>query len=123
MRGAVLVQVGKPLEIMDLMIPELSHGQVLVEMHYSGVCRSQLMEADGLRGEDRWLPHLLGHEGVGTVVQTGPGVSRFDKGDKVVLGWLKNHGCDVQGSLFKKKDSNLWLTLVQSPPKHQNNRV
>ena len=113
MRGAVLVQVGQPLEIMDLMIPELSHGQVLVEMHYSGVCRSQLMEADGLRGEDRWLPHLLGHEGVGTVVQTGPGVSRFDKGDKVVLGWLKNHGCDVQGSLFKKKDSNL---LVNSGP-------
>ena len=113
MRGAVLVQVGQPLEIMDLMIPELSHGQVLVEMHYSGVCRSQLMEADGLRGEDRWLPHLLGHEGVGTVVQIGPGVSRFDEGDKVVLGWLKNHGCDVPGSLFKKKDSNL---LVNSGP-------
>ena len=67
MRGAVLVQVGQPLEIMDLVIPELSYGQVLVDMHYSGVCRSQLMEADGHRGYDRWLPHLLGHEGVGEV--------------------------------------------------------
>ena len=113
MRGAVLVQVGQPLEIMDLIIPELSHGQVLVEMHYSGVCRSQLMEADGLRGHDRWLPHLLGHEGVGTVVQIGPGVSRFGEGDKVVLGWLKNQGCDVQGSVFKTKDSGV---LVNSGP-------
>lgn len=107
MRGAVLVQVGQPLEIMDLVIPELSYGQVLVDMHYSGVCRSQLMEADGHRGYDRWLPHLLGHEGVGEVLQIGPGVSRFVAGDKVILGWLKNHGCDVQGSIFKKKGSDI----------------
>ena len=113
MRGAVLVQAGQPLEIMDLIIPELSYGQVLVEMRYSGVCRSQLMEADGLRGDDRWLPHLLGHEGVGTIIQIGPGVSRFDEGDKVVLGWLKNKGCDVPGSLFKKKNSDV---LVNSGP-------
>ena len=70
------------------------------------------MEADGLRGDDRWLPHLLGHEGVGKIIQIGPGVSRFDEGDKVVLGWLKNKGCDVPGSLFKK-NSNV---LVNSGP-------
>ena len=107
MRGAVLVQAGRPLEIMDLIIPELTYGQVLVEMHYSGVCRSQLMEADGLRGYDRWLPHLLGHEGVGTVVKVGPGVTRFVVDDKVVIGWLKSDGCDVQGSVFKQRNSDI----------------
>ncbi len=113
MRAAVLVKVGQPLEFLDLVVPELSCGQVLVEMHYSGVCRSQLMEADGLRGHDRWLPHLLGHEGVGTVIQTGPDVSRFSKGDKVVLGWLKNQGCDVSGAVFKSKNNDF---LVNSGP-------
>ena len=41
-------------------------------MHYSGICGSQLGEIDGVKGPDRWLRHLLGHEGSGTVEETGP---------------------------------------------------
>ena len=46
MRGAVLWKLGEPLTIEDAIeIPELLEGQVLIKMYYSGVCRSQLMEA------------------------------------------------------------------------------
>jgi ABC-type Fe3+-hydroxamate transport system substrate-binding protein len=49
----------------------LDVGQVLVKIHYSGICGSQLGEIDGAKGEDKFLPHLLGHEGSGTVVAVG----------------------------------------------------
>ena len=58
-RAAVLVAPNRPLEIMELRFPELKDGQVLVRNIVSGICRSQLMEAKGKRGEDKWLPHLL----------------------------------------------------------------
>jgi len=49
---------------------------VLVELAYSGVCHTQLLEARGYRGEDRFLPHCLGHEGSGTVVEAGAASTR-----------------------------------------------
>jgi len=53
------------------------------------------MEARGLRGPDAWLPHLLGHEGVGTVVETGPDVSKVAAGNRVVVGWIKGDGIEA----------------------------
>ena len=41
----------------------LDVGQVLVELQCSGICGSQLGEIDGVKGPDRYLPHLMGHEG------------------------------------------------------------
>src|SRR5437762_9456094 len=55
--AAVLVELGKPLELADLEIPILKPGQALVEVAYSGVCHTQLGEVRGHRGEDRFLPH------------------------------------------------------------------
>jgi S-(hydroxymethyl)glutathione dehydrogenase/alcohol dehydrogenase len=55
------------------------------------------MEARGHRGEDRYLPHLLGHEGAGRVVAVGEGVTKVAPGDEVVLGWIKGEGMDVPG--------------------------
>ena len=69
MKAAVLVETGKPLEIMDnIQMPALTKGQVKVDIIYSGLCHSQLMEVSGGRGEDKYVPHLLGHEGVGIVL-------------------------------------------------------
>ena len=59
----------------------------LVKIFYSGVCRSQLMEVRGGRGQDPWLPHLLGHEASGEVIEIGPNVKKIKLGDNVVLGW------------------------------------
>lgn len=98
---AVLYELNKPLQIVELEVPSLDPGQVLVKIAYSGVCRSQVMEAQGKRGDDKFLPHLLGHEGTGIVVETGKDVTKVQPGDKVVLGWIKGTGIDVPGSRYK----------------------
>ena len=54
----------------------LSHGQVLVKVFYSGVCGKQIDEIQEKGGKDNYIPHLLGHEGVGVVIDIGPGAVR-----------------------------------------------
>lgn len=93
-RAAVLRETGTDLDVVDIARPSLGSGQVLVALDYSGVCRSQLMEVRGLRGPDAWLPHLLGHEGVGTVAEIGPDVTKVAVGDRVVVGWIKGEGIE-----------------------------
>ena len=100
-RAAILNEIGKKLEIADVEIPDLSSGQVLVKIHYSGVCRSQLMEMNGGRGDDPWLPHMLGHEGSGTVEEIGPNVTRFSRGDDVIAGWIKTDGLEGASPKYK----------------------
>ncbi len=100
MLAAVLHKPGEPLRIEELEIPELGPGQVLVAIAFSGACRSQLMEVRGGRGADRWLPHLLGHEGTGKVLKVGPGVSKVEQGDSVVLTWIRGTGHDAGGARF-----------------------
>ena len=102
MKAAVLHQTNLPLSVHpDVEPPALAAGQVLVRLAYSGVCHSQLMEARGRRGPDRYLPHLLGHEGSGVVSAVGPGVKKVGPGDKVILGWIKGSGADVGGSQYR----------------------
>jgi S-(hydroxymethyl)glutathione dehydrogenase/alcohol dehydrogenase len=99
--AAVLVERGKPLVLADLEIPLLKPGQVLVEVAYSGVCHTQVLEARGHRGEDRFLPHCLGHEGSGIVRDVGPGVAKVKPGDRVILSWIKGSGTDVPGTVYR----------------------
>lgn len=99
-RAAVLYELGQPLHIEELEIPPLRFGQVLVKVSCSGVCQSQVMEVRGKRGPDRYLPHLLGHEGAGLVVDIGTGVTKVRPGDRVVLTWIKGHGTGCGGSQF-----------------------
>ncbi|WP_105168794.1 zinc-binding dehydrogenase [Pseudoalteromonas sp. T1lg23B] len=101
MKAAVLFKTGEPLQILEgIEMPPLTRGQVQVKILYSGVCHSQLMEVSGGRGEDKYLPHLLGHEGVGIVEQIGEGVSKVAVGDKVVIGWIKGEGLDAPGGKY-----------------------
>jgi S-(hydroxymethyl)glutathione dehydrogenase/alcohol dehydrogenase len=101
MRAAVLTKLGSPLEIMDgIAVPDLRAGQVLVKLAYSGVCHSQVMEANGARGPDHWLPHMLGHEATGRVVSIGSAVTKVSTGDLVVLGWIKGQGCEAGGCQY-----------------------
>lgn len=99
-KAAVLEELGQPLRIRSIQIPELQRGQVLVKVLYSGVCRSQLMEASGSRGPDVWLPHLLGHEGSGIVLEVGSDVSKVGPGDEVILGWVKGDGIEAPGAKY-----------------------
>src|SRR5437763_1971281 len=98
--AAVLVELGKPLELADLEIPLLKPGQALVEVAYSGVCHTQLGEVRGHRGEDRFLPHCLGHEGSGVVRDVGPGMTKVKPGDRAILSWIKGSGADVPGCVY-----------------------
>ena len=105
--AAVLFEINKPLEIVQLAIPKLKRGQVLVEVSYSGACGTQLGEVTGKRGEDRFLPHCLGHEGVGTVLELGQDVKKVSIGDKVVLSWIKGSGIDAGGTVYSSKSLNI----------------
>lgn len=99
--AAVLVECGQPLELLDLELPRLQRGQVLVEMRNSSVCHTQVLEQRGARGEDHYLPHCLGHEGCGVVLETGPDVTRITAGDRVILSWIKAAGLDVGGCQYR----------------------
>jgi S-(hydroxymethyl)glutathione dehydrogenase/alcohol dehydrogenase len=77
--AAILVEQKKPLEIDEVEIPALQYGQALVDLRVSRICGSQIGEIDGVKGPDRYLPHLLGHEGGGTVLETGPGVKQASR--------------------------------------------
>jgi len=102
MKAAVLYEIGKPLEIIqNLQVPPLKKGQVHVAVEYSGVCHSQLMEITGGRGEDKYLPHMLGHEGFGKVLAVGDGVTKVSPGDEVIIGWIKGEGLDAPGGLYE----------------------
>ena len=98
--AAILVETGRPLEIASLTIPPQREGQVLVEIAYSGICGTQVLEVRGDKGEDRWLPHCLGHEASGIVRETGPGVTCVAVGDPVVLSWLKGPGIEAGGTAY-----------------------
>jgi S-(hydroxymethyl)glutathione dehydrogenase/alcohol dehydrogenase len=59
----------------------------LVEIKSTRICGSQLGEIDGVKGADRYLPHLLGHEAGGIVREVGPLVTRVKEGEHVVCHW------------------------------------
>jgi S-(hydroxymethyl)glutathione dehydrogenase/alcohol dehydrogenase len=98
--AAVLVQLCQPLEMMDLDIPALKQGQVLVRIDFAGVCHTQLLEARGRRGPDVFLPHCLGHEGSGQVLETSKGVERVKTGERVILSWIQASGAQVPGCVY-----------------------
>lgn len=101
-KAAVLTQLDRPLKIIsDIEYQRPLRGQVLVKLAYSGVCHSQLMEVRGRRGADAYLPHLLGHEGTGKVIEVGEGVSKVKPNDLVVLGWIKGSGLDGGGVRYR----------------------
>lgn len=108
MKAAVLYETGKSLVVEDgIEIPPLQTGQVLVKVAYSGICGSQLMEVKGKRGEDAYLPHLLGHEASGWVIDVGSNVTKVKPGDKVVLTWIKGSGADCKGAKYKIGNTTL----------------
>mgnify|MGYP001614566926 CR=1 FL=1 len=101
MKAAILVEQKKLLVIDKVEIPILEYGQVLVKVVCSGICGSQIGEIDGAKGPDKFLPHLLGHEGAGVVLEIGPGVTKVKKDDHVVLHWRKGIGIESPTPRYK----------------------
>ena len=77
MKAAILNKSKNNLIVDEVQMPsKLEYGQVHVDIHYSGICGAQINEIDAVKGKDKFLPHLLGHEGSGVVNKIGPGVKR-----------------------------------------------
>ncbi|MEM1445082.1 MAG: zinc-binding dehydrogenase [Planctomycetota bacterium] len=107
-QAAILVEQREPLTLDTIELPEqLEAGQVLVEIEHSGVCGSQLGEIAGVKGPDKWLPHLLGHEGGATVLEVGPGVRHIQPGQRVVMHWRKGVGIDASPGSYRWSESPL----------------
>src|ERR1700738_5013845 len=116
--AALLVQTGTPLVVAEIEIPVLKPGQVLVEITYSGACGTQVMEWRGDKGEDKWVPHCLGHEGTGTVLEIGGAVTKVKAGDKVVLSWIKGNGIEAGGAVYDWDGKKVNAGGVTTFPRH-----
>ena len=82
-KAAVALAAGKPLSIETVQLEGPRAGEVLVEIKATGICHT---DAFTLSGDDPegLFPAILGHEGAGVVVDTGPGVTTLVKGDHVI---------------------------------------
>jgi S-(hydroxymethyl)glutathione dehydrogenase/alcohol dehydrogenase len=127
MKAGILVQSNAPLEVAEIDMPEkLSFGQVLVKIHYSGICGAQLNEIGAAKGPDKFLPHLLGHEGSGTVIETGEGVTTVKEGDTVVLHWRQSDGIQSNTPIYNwngKKVNAGWVTTFNNYAVISENRL
>lgn len=99
--AAILVEQRRPLVLDDVEIAPLSFGQVLVKVGISRLCGSQLGEIDGVKGPDTHLPHLLGHEAGGEVLEVGPEVKHVKPGDHVVLHWRRGAGIQAAPAKYR----------------------
>ena len=126
-KAAVLVEQRAALEVVELETPDrLRHGQVLVKVHYSGICGAQINEIEGVKGPDKFLPHLLGHEGSATVLDVGEGVTTVRKGDLVVMHWRPSDGIRSETPKYRWNGKTVnagWVTTFNDVAIVSENRV
>lgn len=126
MKAAILMKQNTPLVVAEVAIPGLDVGQVLVKIAHSSICGKQLDELSGKRGADPYLPHLLGHEGAGIVIETGPGVRKVKSGDHVVLHWMKGSGIESAPPRFNWNGTTVsagWITTFSEYTIASENRL
>lgn len=124
--AAILVEQKRPLIIDEIDVPSPKLGQVLVRVLCSGICGSQVGEINGVKGPDRFLPHLLGHEGAGEVVECGEGVRTVKAGDRVVLHWRKGAGLESVTPVYESRIGKInagWVTTFNEYAIVSENRV
>ena len=127
MKSAVLIESNKPLIVAEIDLPKkLEFGQALVKVCYSGLCGAQINEIEAVKGTDKFLPHLLGHEGSGIVEKIGDGVTTVKPEDHVVLHWRKSSG--IQSSTPKyswngKQVNAGWVTTFNEKTVMSENRL
>ncbi len=82
-RAALATKAGQPLEITEVDLDGPKAGEVLVEIKATGICHTDQFTLSGADPEGQF-PAILGHEGAGVVVETGPGVTSLAAGDHVI---------------------------------------
>lgn len=92
MRAMIFDRPGQPLREGELPVPTPKPEQVLLRVHVCGVCRTDLHIVDGELTQPK-LPLILGHQIVGTVVETGERATKYALGTRVGVPWL-GHTCN-----------------------------
>src|ERR1041385_1651129 len=82
-KAAVAYEAGKPLAIETVELEGPKAGEVLIEIRATGVCHTDEFTRSGADPEGIF-PAILGHEGAGVVVETGPGVTSVRRDDHVI---------------------------------------
>ena len=77
----------KPLQLVDLPLPEPGENEVLIKVKVCGVCHTELDEIEG-RTPPPNFPMVPGHQVVGEVVKLGNGVTLLSTGDRVGVAWI-----------------------------------
>ena len=107
-KAAVLFKQKKKLEIINIEFNnKLKRGQIAVKLKYSGVCGSQIGEIEGIKGKDKYLPHLLGHEASGIVIEKHESVKSVKKNDHVVLHWMKSNKIQSETPIYYNNNKKI----------------
>src|SRR5215471_2303580 len=126
-KAAILARSRAPVIVDEITLPdELGVGQALVKIICTTICGAQINEIEAAKGPDRFLPHLLGHEAAGTVVEIGPGVTNVKPGDTVVLHWRPSRGIQCRPPAYKWRGEALnagWVTTFNDYAVISENRL
>src|SRR5215471_6236220 len=88
MRAAVVPKIGGDWEVREVPNPEPSANQVLIKIHASGICYTDVHATKGALGVK--FPYTIGHEPAGEIVALGEGVSTRKVGDRVGVPWVQS---------------------------------
>ena len=102
----VLYKSNSKLKKTKIQFPKLQQNQFLIKVNYTGFCASQFGEITASKGKDRYLPHCLGHEAIGQVVEKNS-KKKIYIGDKVLMHWMKSKGTDSNKISYFDQRMNL----------------
>ena len=91
MRAALLTRYNTPTEITEVPDPECPRDGAVIAVRACGVCRSDHHAWKGA-DPDVILPHVMGHEFAGEVLEIGPECRAFAVGDRVTAPFILGCG-------------------------------
>lgn len=126
-KAAILVRSRERLVVDQIEFPmELQAGQVLARVLHTTICGAQINEIEAVKGPDKFLPHLLGHEAAATVMEIGPGVTHIAPGDTVVMHWRPGRGIQSAPAAYRWRGEKLnagWVTTFNEYAIVSENRL
>ncbi len=111
-KAAVLLETGRPFEIMELDLDGPGPGEVLIKYTAAGLCHSDLHLTDGDLPPPRF-PIVGGHEGSGIIEEVGPGVTKVEPGDHVVCSFIPNCGTCRYCSTGRQNLCDMGATILE----------
>lgn len=125
--AGILNETSRDLVVEEIDIPShLESGQVLVKVISSGICGAQINEIDAVKGPDKFLPHLLGHEGFCEVIKTASDVLTVRTGDFAIMHWRPGAGLQSAPPVYNWRGRTLnagWVTTFNRYAVVSENRV